>query len=167
LGCRKDVQSEAEILERARSLCSEGCFAVALQHRRLRSKEPEDEVFILRWWTDLQFLIVSLRRLRRSALTAAHVRGASDEVTAAVRQFDQALPALRKMRNVGEHVDSYAVDAASRHEKSVSRLQLQVGSWDGTVYSWLGGSLNVDVALNAAEKLLEAIWSCIERSKTK
>ncbi len=128
------MQSEADILERARSLCSEGCFAVALQHRRLRSKEPEDEVFILRWWTDLQFLIVSLRRLRRSALTAAHVRGA---------------------------------DAASRHEKSVSRLQLQVGSWDGTVYSWLGGSLNVDVALNAAEKLLEAIRSCIERSKTK
>ncbi len=68
------MQSEADILERARSLCSEGCFAVALQHRRLRSKEPEDEVFILRWWTDLQFLIVSLRRLRRSALTAAHVR---------------------------------------------------------------------------------------------
>lgn len=71
------------------------------------------------------------------------------------------------MRNVGEHVDGYAVDAASRHENSVSRLQLQAGSWDGTVYSWLGESLNVDVALNAAEKLSKPYGLVPQRSKTK
>jgi hypothetical protein len=46
---------------------------VALQRRRLRSTEPEDKDFILHWFADLQFLIVSLRRLRRSAAIAAHV----------------------------------------------------------------------------------------------
>src|SRR5579859_2833960 len=54
--------SDAAILERAKSLSNEACFTVSLQHRRLRTTEPEDQVFVFRWWADLQFLIVALRR---------------------------------------------------------------------------------------------------------
>lgn len=117
-------------------------------------------MFIFRWWADVQFLIVALSRLRRSAQIAQSVAAVSTVVEAAIREFDQALPCLKTMRNIGEHVESYAVDDPKRHNKSVSRSQLQVGQWDGTVYVWLGESLNIDVALDAARKLLEAVRAC-------
>jgi hypothetical protein len=53
-------------------------FTVALQRRRIRSKEPEDDVFVMRWWADLQFYIVALRRLRRAAELASRVPSAKD-----------------------------------------------------------------------------------------
>ena len=151
---------DAAVLERAKSLCNEACFIVALQHRRLRSTEPEDDVFIFRWWADLQFLIVALSRLRRSAQIAQSVVTTSTAIHAAIREFDQALPCLKTMRNIGEHVESYAVDDPKRHDKSVGQSQLQVGQWDGTVYVWLGESLNIDVAQDAAQKLLKAVRAC-------
>jgi hypothetical protein len=134
---------------------------IALQHRRLRSQEPEDEVFVFRWWADLQFLIVALRRLRRSAEIVARIPRVSGIVNSAIQEFDGALPCLSKMRNVGEHIDSYAVDAPSRHDKSVSCQQLQVGTWDGTVYCWLGESLDIDVALDVSQRLFGEIKKCI------
>lgn len=145
------------ILMRARRLCSEACCTVALQCRRLRSTEPEDSSFVFRWWADLQFLIVALRRLRRSAEIAMRVPEFSTEVRAAIDEFDRSLPGLTKMRNVGEHVDDYAANDPKRRDLSVDSWQLQAGSFDGTVYVWLGESLNIDTALAAAEKLFERI----------
>ncbi|MFZ3265625.1 MAG: hypothetical protein WA172_16585 [Terriglobales bacterium] len=81
----------------------------------------------------------------------------SVELRAAVAEFDKSLPGLSKMRNVGEHVDAYAVNDPKRHDASVDSGQLQVGFFDGTVYTWLGESLNIDTALAAAEKLCEHI----------
>jgi hypothetical protein len=69
--------------------------AVALQRRRLRSSEPEDEQFVMRWWTDLGFLIVSLIRLRRAAGMASRTRYASDELRPALSAFDAVTPSLR------------------------------------------------------------------------
>ncbi len=81
----------------------------------------------------------------------------SVEVRAALDEFDKSLPGMTKMRNVGEHVDSYAVNDRKRRVMSVDSGQLQVGVFDGTVYTWLGESLNIDTALVAAEKLCEHI----------
>lgn len=57
---------DAAALERAKSLANWACYTIALQRRRLQSGEPEDETFIFRWWADLEFLVVTLRRLRRA-----------------------------------------------------------------------------------------------------
>jgi len=151
------MRSKDAIVLRARRFCSEACFTVALQRRRLRSAEPEDDSFVFRWWADLQFLIVALRRLRRSAEIAMRIPEFSVEVRAALDEFDKSLPGMTKMRNVGEHVDSYAVNDRKRRVMSVDSGQLQVGVFDGTVYTWLGESLNIDTALVAAEKLCEHI----------
>ena len=145
------------LLLRAKRLCNETCFTVALQHRRLGSAEPEDKVFVFRWWADLQFLVVALRRMRRSAQIAARVPGLTDSVKVAIQKFDATLPGILRMRNVGEHVDSYAANDASRHDKAVLAEHLEVGTWDGRIYEWLGESLNIDTALRAAESLLHAI----------
>jgi hypothetical protein len=153
------MQSDKSILQRAISLCNEACFAVALQHRRLRSTEPEDNTFVFRWWVDLQFLIVALRRLRRSAAIVGCVPVLSGLIDSALHEFDDALPSLAKMRNVGEHVEDYALGRG--RNKSVPSGELQVGCLDWPVYSWLGESLDLDTALAAAQELLEAIRGCV------
>ena len=71
--------SDAAIMERARSLANEAMFTLALQRRRIRSNGPEDDIFVMRWWADLQFLIVALRRLRRTAELAGRVTIAKEE----------------------------------------------------------------------------------------
>lgn len=144
-------------LERACSLANEAILTIELQRRRLRSNEPEDCSFVFRWWADLQFLIVALRRLRRTSELASSVPSAKAEMNDAIKRFDESLPMLLTMRNVGEHVDDYALDSSRRRHKQVDRKMLQVGTWDGTTYTWLGETLNVDDAHAAAVTLYSSI----------
>lgn len=149
--------SDTAILERVKSLSNRAIFTIALQHRRLRMEETEDNDFIFRFQADLEFLMVALRRLRRAAELAARVPFVQDVLRTAIDDFDSALPDLVKMRNVSEHFDDYALDSPRRRHRDVRRGQLQVGSWDGTEYEWLDGSLNIDTAHEAAERLFLAI----------
>ncbi|PIP73131.1 MAG: hypothetical protein COW88_02885 [Candidatus Lloydbacteria bacterium CG22_combo_CG10-13_8_21_14_all_47_15] len=154
--------SDAAVIERSWSLMNESMRAIDLQIRRLRSSEPEDAEFVFRWWVDLQFLIVALRRLRRATELAARVTTAKSVFTDAIAQFDRDLPMLAKMRNVGEHIDDYAVDSKNRRHKDVERFSLQVGSFDGTTYKWLGEDLNIDEAQSVAIRLWEAVRSVVK-----
>lgn len=158
-----DRLSAAVVRERAASLASEAMHAVALQVRRLASEESEDSTFALRWWADLQFLVVALRRLRRAADLGEKADNQTGSVRAAIADFDAELPTLAVMRNVGEHVDDYALDSPKRRHKAIDRRQLQVGTWDGRSYRWLrddnGQWLELDVrkAKEVAENLYAAI----------
>lgn len=152
-----DKPTDAAVLERAYSLINEALHAVALQRRRVRSSEPEDNDFVSRYWVDLQFLIVALRRLRRAAELASHVPAVKEKLVTALKRFDDDIPGLKTMRNVGEHIDAYALDDDKRHHKNISRKSLQVGSWDGTTYEWLDMKLNVDDALQAAVELYQTV----------
>jgi hypothetical protein len=155
--------SDAVILERTKSFCNEAIFTIALQHRRLRTPEPEDKVFIFRWHADLQFFIVALRRLRRAVELGAKVRHVSETLRAALTAFDDRLPGLAKMRNVSEHINDYLL--GDGRTKDVQRGDLQVSAWDGTVFSWLGVELDIDAALVAAETLFEAVKQAARRHK--
>jgi hypothetical protein len=150
-----DKPSDAATIERAHSLANEAIHMVALQRRRLQSNEPEDEAFIFRRWADFQFLIVSLRRLRLAALLAAKPETNRAVIESAISEFDEALPDLRKMRNIGEHIDEYAIEKG--RDRSVNRLALQAGGFDNVALDWLGGRLDADEALVAAEALHSAI----------
>jgi len=161
---QNDAPSAAAIAERALSLMNEAMFTVALQRRRLRSVEPEDTVFIFRQWADFQFFIVALRRLRRAAELACRVPSAADKVTLAIKTFDGALPGFSTMRNVGEHIDDYAVQNPGRRYKKIDRKMLQVGSWNENVFVWLGGALDLDHALKAAEDLCLTARSALKRA---
>jgi hypothetical protein len=150
-----DTPSDAATIERSHSLANEAIHMIALQRRRLQAAEPEDETFVFRRWADFQFFIVSLRRLRRAALLAARPRAGKAGIETAISEFDESLPGLQKMRNVGEHVDEYAVEGG--RDRSVSRRALQVGSFDAATFEWLGERLDADDALAAAERLYGAI----------
>ncbi len=143
--------------EHTRSLVNDAILMVALQHRRLGRREPEDETWGSRWWTDLQLLIVGLRRLRRAAQAGLKVPAMSEIIREAVVTFDARLRGLRTLRNVGEHIDAYVVNGTDRHDKSISRGRLQVGEWNGKVFSWLGHRLDVDDALAASEELHQVV----------
>lgn len=149
--------SAASTFERALSFASEACYTILLQHRRLRTVEPEDDVFLFRWWADLQFMIVALRRLRRAVELASSVSRIESELRQAIAEFDQSLPHITRMRNVEEHIDDYALDSSRRRYKGITRQNLQVGTWDGITFTWLDGKLNVDDARHAAEVLFERL----------
>ncbi|NIF78361.1 hypothetical protein F3J20_13350 [Paraburkholderia sp. Cy-641] len=154
--------SDAVILERALSFCREACATVRLQHRRVRGSEPEDAAFPFRREADIHFMIVTLLRVRRAAELAARVPGLPHSIPDAIAEFDDRLPDLKKMRNAGQHIDEYALDKG--HDKSVLRSQLQVNTWDGTVFRWLGAALDIDVALHASEALLATVSQCVSPS---
>lgn len=76
----------------------------------------------------------------------------------AIKAFDEALPVLSRLRNVGEHIDDYAVGEG--FDSSVRWGQLQVGGWDGVTFAWLGTELNADRAMEAERKLVGEIeWA--------
>ena len=132
-------------------------WTIDLQARRLQRSEPEDAAFVFRRWADFHFLIVALTRLRRAAVLAAKVPAIRAQIQTAIRTFDQALPQLKKFRDVAEHVDDYAVDAG--RDRSVTRQHLGVATMDLTAptVTWLGHSLTVPTARAASKTLFRAI----------
>lgn len=65
--------SDAATYERARRLANMATWAVALQCRRIEQDKPLDGQFLLQAWTDFDFLVVALYRLRRTAALAGSV----------------------------------------------------------------------------------------------
>jgi hypothetical protein len=57
--------------------------------------------------------------LRRAAELASRVEPVKDSLTLAIHALDDVLPRLAVMRNVGEHIDDYAVDSPGRRPKDV------------------------------------------------
>ncbi len=116
-------------------------------------------MFIFRRWADFDFLIVCLTRLRRAAKLAEGIPEIRSELTVALQEFDKALPHLKRMRDVSEHIDDYAIDRG--RESSISRKQLEVSTVSNddssSTIEWLGVQLNSLEALNASQRLFESI----------
>lgn len=155
----KTKPTSATTYERARRLANVSLWAISLQCRRLRSLEPEDDGFVFRKWVDFDFLIVALTRFRRAVKLAANIPEIQSEIATALKQFDSALPHLKKMRDVAEHIDDYAIEKGK--VTSVERGLLEVSSLgdggEGLVLEWLGHELNADKALSASGKLFDTI----------
>jgi hypothetical protein len=96
---------DAVILERAVRLANIEMKTVALQLRRIRGVEPEDDDFVFRRLADIRFFIISLNRLRTTATIGYNVSHTKIRcsIIKAVGEFDKALPGLKKLRNIGEH----------------------------------------------------------------
>jgi hypothetical protein len=151
-----DKPSDAATIERAARLTNEAMWVVALQRRRLKTTEPEDHSFPGRLWADWQFFIVALIRLRAAAKIACAVPSARNEIGHALATFDQGLP-IRRMRDVGEHIDDYAVGRGKHRD--VDRRALEVGSFDATTLRWriTPEELNADTALVHAQALCDVV----------
>ena len=146
---------DAAIYERARRLANLAIWTVKIQVRRIQAVEPEDEKFILRKWVDFHFLVVALTRLRRAAELAGKVPSLKSAMGEAIKQFDTALPNRKKMRDVAEHIDEYAIDCG--RDRSVSRKSLEVATYNGAEWEWLGHKMDAQEALKASGQLFGAI----------
>ena len=154
---KSQLPTPVATFERAFRLSNMAMHSVALQVRRLRSSEPEDSIFVLRKWSDFDFLVVSLTRLRRAVQLACELSQAKAALESALQDFDEALPKLKEVRDVAEHIDDYSVEKGRR--KSVSRFALEVSSIcaDGPTLDWLGAQVNANSAFVAAENLFLAM----------
>ena len=141
--------------ERARRLANLAVWTVELQCRRVKTIEPEDDSFVMRRWQDFQFLIVALARLRRAGTLAAKVNLIKRDINAALKEFDVALPNLKLMRDVAEHIDDYAMDKG--RNKDIDRKALEVFVLDESAVNWLGRDLDLNVALQASLNLFRVI----------
>lgn len=159
-----DVPSDLTILDRALTFAMEGLQAADVQLQRARQEPSSEPGGAFQWWIDLQFFIVALRRLRRAAELATRVAGQREAIRAAIAAFDEATPDLRLLRNVGEHIDEYALGAG--YEKSVRWRQLQVGGWNGKTFRWLDIDLNAEKAMDAARDLVgELEWARVREKE--
>jgi hypothetical protein len=133
-------------------------WGVSVQCRRLAGREPEDDAFVFRRLADFDFLIVALVRLRRAAMIGARIPETKQIISAAIEAFDAALPGLKKLRDVAEHIDEYAVD--SGRDRSVSRKELETSfPTEDLTLNWLGQTINAGEALHASQALFAAIQS--------
>lgn len=149
--------SDGAILERSFSFCNEAMHTISLQIRRLQTTEPEDSKFLFRKWADLRFLILSLDRLYKAVGIAGNITRISSDVEKARNEFLKSIPFLKKLRDVGEHFDSYSMDDGYR--KNVFRKELQVGTWSdaGTYFNWLGEEIDTAKCEKAAIELFKEI----------
>lgn len=151
------------ILERAVRLGSDSLHGIALQIRRVRGTEPEDKEWWARTWLDFQFLIVVLWRMRQAGVIAAAAQFRSEEIVNALAQFDAALPDLKRMRDVAQHFDKYALDGSRRRHTrpgrtaKVGRRLLEVGSFHETGIRWIDGFLDFTASSDASWDLYRTI----------
>jgi hypothetical protein len=145
----------------AHSAANDAVRAVAMQHYRVLADLHEDGAFFgakgFRQEVDLNFMLVALRRLRRAAILAAQVEGCQLSLLQPVRQFDEALPGLATMRNVGEHIDDYIMGSNKRRHRDVGPGSGGVRVWrpsesGGYVFAWVGQEIDIDSALKGESR---------------
>jgi hypothetical protein len=101
---------------------------------------------------DFEFLLGALQRLRLAAALAATIPPLRAEVGNALTDFDRALPMVRKLRNIGEHLDEHAFGPDWRRLDGASRGPAS--------FEWLGEEIAFDSAQIAADTLLAQLGQC-------
>ncbi len=151
------------VLDRAVRLGSDSLWGITVQLRRIRGAEPEDAEWLMRAWTDIQFLVVVLWRMRLSGALALSADTEVERLQEALSSFDVQLPDLKRMRDVAQHFDEYSADGPGRRHTrpgradKVGRRMLEVGSWSSSEFRWLDGSINFETASRASHKLYAAV----------
>lgn len=148
------------VLQRAARLGNDSMMAIEMQLNRVSDGSTQDDdggfsgVFI-----DIDFLIAALWRMRQSGVLA---KSAAGRWWIPLDDFDRALPDLKLMRDVSQHLAEYGVDGSGRRHinprtgERVGRRALEVKSL-GEDFGWLGGSLNLERADAASRTLLGEI----------
>ncbi len=139
------------VYEDARSEANVAVWAIQLQINRLRSKDNEIPGFALQSVVDFHFLVTALTRLRKMANLVSKYSNISE----AIKEFDETLPDLKKIRNVLEHIDEYRLGEGRNKDVSVNALRTM--SLDLDRIQWLDYEIKTDEALKVSDILFQAI----------
>ena len=134
-------------------------------HTVERAREPASNKpgGAFQWWIDMQFFVVSLQRLRTAAQLMSRVAPYKEDVLAALRQFNEDVPDIAFLRNVGEHIDDYSLDQGM--DPSVEPPSQAVGKYDGTTYHWLDRELDAEQALASSRELVAQLHAIRKREE--
>lgn len=150
------------LAEEARHFANLYTHAADLQIQRMRQLSHEQ--FPLSWFVDFEFLLVSLRKLRRSAELAQRIPSVRDEIRIALSEFDSALPWLADLRNASEHFDEH-LEGKDRGKNLVSSYPSLFSTLldidDGV--EWLGKQVKFHTCLDAAHRLFDAVRTAHRR----
>jgi len=132
--------SEGAVVERAKSMANNWMWAVSLQHDRIVNPRPQDKPFhpfSMQDFNeaDLHFLVIALRRLRTTATTLEHAPQLWETVRYTIDAFDARLPWLKRVRDVFEHLEDYAVDSNLRRQ---AHLAANFRSGRDARTAWIG-----------------------------
>ncbi|WP_139813681.1 hypothetical protein [Mycobacterium simiae] len=145
-------------------MANDAAVAIDMQLERIREGYRRGDPDALRTvQIDTEFLISSLWKMRLAGKLARSVMG---QAWTALSEYDRALPHLKLMRDVMEHIDEYGGDAdgrARRHDhprsgQHIGRryLHSQMSHSDES-FNWLGGTVEFGPARVASLQLLSAI----------
>ena len=147
-----DMKSLA-IYEDAKNMANIAIWGVELQIKRLKSEENEIYEFVMQPVVDFHFLIVTLTRLRQAATLVSSISDLSSEI----EKFDKAIPDLRTVRNILEHIDEYRIGKGKN--KRVPKDTFQTIIFGDECVKWVDYEINLKSALKASEGLYAAIKS--------
>lgn len=156
--------TDVALIARAKSMAKQWILAISLQHDRITNPRPQDKVFHpfgadYFHEADVHFLAIALQRLRKTVKTLEHVPQLREKARIAGHSFDESLPWVKRLRDVFEHIEDYAVDSNKRHTKTTSRQDLQVWSADSNGMRWLGYDIDWSKTLDVAHDLHTMITS--------
>lgn len=147
----EEKEKIVSVYEDARSESNVAVWAIHLQVQRLLSEKREIEDFVFQPVVDFHFLVTALNRLRKMAGLVSKYAN----ISKAIKQFDEALPDLIKIRNVLEHLDEYRLGEGRNKKVKVSALRTIVLGNDKI--EWLDYEIEVDQAIRASVLLFQAI----------
>ncbi|KRQ31312.1 hypothetical protein [Mycobacteroides abscessus] len=143
------------VLQRAARLANDAAMAIKMQFDRIdggpMAGDPDG------FWKaliDVDFLIAALWRLHLAGRLAQSALGGR---WVPLEEFNAALPDLKLMRDVTQHIHEYGTDFDRRHNPNVGRRALEVKSLGKEAFNWLGGTLDFNKAAEASSALLSAI----------
>lgn len=152
--------TNAAVLQQAARLGNDAMMAIRMQLDRIEagpSQLGEDGYWAV--FIDVDFLIAALWRMRQAGMLAKSRIG---RWWTPLDAFDRALPDLRLMRDVSQHIAEYGIDGDGRKainprtRKPLGRRALEVKSL-GDTFGWLGGELDLTASETASMTLLNAI----------
>ena len=143
------------LYEDARILANIYVHAVAMQISRVRQKVSDSDQFVMRPFADLEFLLVTLVRLKRAACAIREVPVAREAMQQAIKEYDKRLPALKDLRNITEHYDDYLLEQG--RISKVDRSGLLTKTMSPESIDWMGYRMNLNEIMAAAEALFQEI----------
>src|SRR5436309_1365343 len=140
-------------LETAKFVSTQAMHSVRLQWERSQREESDDNSWggsAFRQEADLQYFLIALRRLRRVAARVEEITQDTD-LSQGLEAFDAALPDVKRMRDVDEHIDEYLIGRGRDEAVPVGGLEVTIRR--GSTLEWAGMTLDVDDAFHKAEEL--------------
>ena len=164
---RMDAEQEEKwkaVYKDARILANIYVHAVAMQISRVRQEVSDSDLFIMRQFVDLEFLLVTLVRLKRAACAIREVPVAREAMQQVIKEYDRRLPALKNLRDITEHYDDYLLEQGriSKADRSgllarTIRSGLLTKIMSPESIDWMGYSMNLNEIMAAAEALFQEI----------